>query len=612
MATIRSLIVRVGADLTQFEKGMRNMEKQLKNTGKNLQNIGRNLTMYVTAPILAAGTAMTKMAMDAVESENLFEVSMGGMADSARTWSEELRKQLGLNSFEVRKNVSTFNVMFDSMGISTQGAYEMSKGLTQLAYDMSSFYNLKPEEAFIKLQAGITGETEPLKRLGILVDETTTKTYAYANGIAEQGQELTQQQKLLARYVAIMDQTSKAQGDLARTADSPTNKLRIMTANIQQMAIEIGMKLIPMFEKILEYVQKVVKWFDNLSDAQLDNIIKFAMYAAAAGPVILALGKITSFTAGAIKGVGNLGKALLNLSKIGAGAGAAGIGAAGVGTVAGIAGIVGIGAAVTAGAYALDKWKENQAKQDSIDLVKNSFNPLLGDTTTNPGKPMGGTPGGLEQAARELEKHLGIPSGAAITESAEEASDWLDQLIKEIEEYRKSLEGLGDTGVDAMTDFASSIKGVIDAIRSQTDAFANFTGLFDIFERKYVSGDRLMNRLKAQVKAMGEWQNSLVAIQAKGVSEQFLQTLRMMGPGAVDQVNALAKMSPEQLQQYEGLYNQKNGIAGTQAGWAQQTQTYIENQINLEISGNNISSDSDTDRIANQIIGKLRYAGIRI
>ena len=93
------------------------------------------------------GAACVKVAMDAVESENLFEVSMKGMAEDARKWSEMMRDQLGLNAVEVRKNVGTFNVMFKSMGIAGEGAYGMAKGLTQLSYDMSSFYNLRPDEA---------------------------------------------------------------------------------------------------------------------------------------------------------------------------------------------------------------------------------------------------------------------------------------------------------------------------------------------------------------------------------------------------------------------------------------------------------------------------------
>lgn len=107
--------------------------------------------------------------------------------------------------------------MTKSMGIAGDTAYDLSTSLVLLAQDMASFYNMDTEEAFVKLRAGITGETEPLKALGILVDENTVSQYAYQNGLAETGEELTQQQKVLARYYAILDQTSTAQGDLART-----------------------------------------------------------------------------------------------------------------------------------------------------------------------------------------------------------------------------------------------------------------------------------------------------------------------------------------------------------------------------------------------------------
>jgi hypothetical protein len=567
---------------------MRQMEKQLKNTGKTLQNIGKDMTRYVTAPIVAAGVAMTKMAMDAVESENLFAVSMGNMADSAREWSETLRKELGLNSFEVRKNVSTFNVMFGSMGIGTKGAYEMSKGLTQLAYDMASFYNLKPEEAFIKLQAGITGETEPLKRLGILVDEATTKTYAYKLGIAETGAELTQQQKLLGRYAAIMDQTSKAQGDLARTMDSPTNKLRRMTANIQQLAIEIGMKLIPMFEKLLGYVDKAVTWFGSLSSTQQDNIIKFGLFAAAAGPVVSVLGKMLSLTGGLIKSVGTLGANLTALGKA-----APAMASASTGTMLGVFGAM---AGLTAGAYALDKWRKDQIEQQTKDELAKNFNPLLGDVLLNAPKPS-------IEATRELEKTLGIET--KIVDQTAELQSWIQETIDSVGEF-------GDVGTDALEDFSDSIRSVVDAIRSQTDAWANFSGMFDIFERKYISGDRLMKRMQAQVKAIAQWQDALVTIQGKGVSETFLNALRMQGPGSVDQIMALAKMSPDQLRQYEGMYNQKYGIAGTQAMWANQAQAAENNTINLYVTGNQISNEQDATRVANQIIGQLRLAGYGI
>ena len=84
------------------------------------------------------------------------------MAGEARKWSEETSKALGLNAYNVRKNVSTYNSMLTSMGLTSNESLKMSQGLTQLSYDMASFYNLQPEEAFDKLKAGIAGESEPL------------------------------------------------------------------------------------------------------------------------------------------------------------------------------------------------------------------------------------------------------------------------------------------------------------------------------------------------------------------------------------------------------------------------------------------------------------------
>ena len=135
--------------------------------------------------------------------------------------------------------------MFKSMGLTSDGAANMAKALTSLAYDMASFYNLKPEEAFLKLQSGITGEAEPLKRLGILINEATVKTYALKHGIGEQGKALTELEKVYARYFAILDQTKLAQGDLLRTGDSLTNVFRTIWNLIKQTGTEIGTAFLP-------------------------------------------------------------------------------------------------------------------------------------------------------------------------------------------------------------------------------------------------------------------------------------------------------------------------------------------------------------------------------
>lgn len=276
--------------MTKFQKQAQRLGRDIVRQGRDIQRFGESMTKAITLPVVAVGTAATKMAMDAVESENLFEVSMGKMANSARQWSDQMSKSLGLNAYEVRKNVGTYNAMLTSMGMTEKQALNMSENMTKLAYDMASFYNLKPEEAFDKLRAGISGEAEPLKRLGILVNETTIQQYAWTHGIAKHGQKLTEQQKVLARYGAIMEQTKKAQGDLARTMNSPTNQLRIMKSQLQETAIKFGLVLIPFLQKGLQIIKPWIDRLSNMNDKQRETVVRLLMFAAAAGPVIKILG----------------------------------------------------------------------------------------------------------------------------------------------------------------------------------------------------------------------------------------------------------------------------------------------------------------------------------
>lgn len=249
-----SIIIRAQDNAS---RDLKNLEKNLDHLGRTTSDLGRKMSLasaLITAPLLAAAGGATKLAMDAVESENLFEVSMGQMANSARKWSEDLRGSLGLNAVEVRKNAGTFDVMLKSMGMTEQAAFGMSKGMTQLAYDMASFYNLSNTDAFDKLKSGISGETEPLKALGIVINDTAVKNYALGKGFITQGQELSEAGKVAARYNLILERTSAAQGDLARTADSPANQLRRVQNEFKALATEVGQEFLPVVSESLTWI----------------------------------------------------------------------------------------------------------------------------------------------------------------------------------------------------------------------------------------------------------------------------------------------------------------------------------------------------------------------
>lgn len=365
--------VVVGLNPLQFEREMNKLTRSLKDMAGKLSNLGKTMTMGITAPIVGAGVAAAKLAMDAVESENLFEVSMGGMAKAARAWSEQLREDLGLNAYEVRKQVGTFNVMFDSMGLGEQAAYDMATGLTQLANDMASFYNLDTADAFQKLQAGITGEIEPLKRLGIVINEEAVKNYAYANGIAEMGAKLTDQEKIQARYGLIMEQTAKAQGDLARTIESPTNQLRILGAEVKNMTTDLGMVLLPVIQQhilpalrgLADRIGSLVAWFGNLSPGLQQIILGVLAFAAALGPLLLVVGNVIGAVASITAALPLLGTAMAFMT-----------GPIGVVTAA-------LAALVAGGVLVYKNWDYLKAKAGEVwdgikTVVKNAANGIIG------------------------------------------------------------------------------------------------------------------------------------------------------------------------------------------------------------------------------------------
>ncbi|MBW3635760.1 MAG: hypothetical protein KY445_04740 [Armatimonadetes bacterium] len=218
---------------------LRDQNQALKTRNETMRNIGGAMALGGAGALLLSGRFI-QMGRDAEESENLVKESFGSSLGAIQEWSDGLQKSLGISAIEARKNAGVFNLMFNSMGISADKSLDLSKGLTMLSNDMASFYNLSPDEAFQKLRAGIVGESEPLRALGVIITEETTKQYAYANGIAAAGSELTEQQKVLSRYGQIMAATAKAQGDLERTMDSGANAQRRFETQVKLAETAVG------------------------------------------------------------------------------------------------------------------------------------------------------------------------------------------------------------------------------------------------------------------------------------------------------------------------------------------------------------------------------------
>lgn len=285
--------------ISRMQRELRGVERSVQSLGRKLEGLGRSLTFAVTLPLVAAAGALAKFGIAAVESENLFEKSMGDMASEARAFSEELADSLNLNAFAVRKQIGTFNQMLTSMTGSTEAAFAMSKGLVQLTQDMASFFDLKSEDAFLKLQSAISGEIEPLRRLGIIVSETTVKQTLLNRGLIEQGDKLTEAQKVMGRYLTILEQTANAQGDMADTINDPANALRGLRAQLEQTATELGIVLMPTIQTFIGIgtvmvgkIKDMAEAFKELSPETQKIAISMAGLAVVIGPAAFFAGKL--------------------------------------------------------------------------------------------------------------------------------------------------------------------------------------------------------------------------------------------------------------------------------------------------------------------------------
>lgn len=210
------------------------------------------------------------------EDLNLFTVALGQYAAEAQNYAEKVSDVMGIDPAQWLRNQGVFNTLLTGFGDTADRAQLMSQNLTQLGYDISSFFNISIEDAMQKLQSGISGELEPLRRLGYDLSQARLEQTALNLGIKESVANMTQAEKAELRYYAIMTQVTTAQGDMARTLEAPANQLRILQAQLTQAARAIGNIFIPALNAILPYAIAVVQVIREIANA-LANLAGFKL-----------------------------------------------------------------------------------------------------------------------------------------------------------------------------------------------------------------------------------------------------------------------------------------------------------------------------------------------
>jgi len=292
------------AQIDKTQKNFTSMSEKLDVAGEKMKTVGTKMTKYMTLPILAGAGLSIKAFSDLEETINKVEVSFGSSSDSVKKWSETSIKKMGLAQQSALDAAALFGDMGTGMGQNQEQAAKMSMGLTQLGADMASFKNVSIERAQTALAGIYTGETEALKSLGVVMTETNLQEFAASKGITQKIRDMTQAEKVQLRYNFVMEKTANAQGDFARTSDSLANKTRTAKEKTKELSAQLGGKLAPIFNKILEVGTKILDWFGKLSKSQQKWIVYIGIALAVLGPLVSVIGTLATVMGAVLSPVG--------------------------------------------------------------------------------------------------------------------------------------------------------------------------------------------------------------------------------------------------------------------------------------------------------------------
>lgn len=299
------------AKIQRLLKGNTNLAQSNNVLGKSYVNLAAKISLaYIATQRIARVIAgWISKSNQYIESMNLVSVSLGEYADEAQKYAEKVGDAVGIDPSEWLKNQGVFNTLIEGFGVSGDRAAYMSQQLTQLGYDITSFYgeamDMSLEEAMQKLQSGIAGELEPLRRLGYDLSVARLQQEAYTLGIEKSVNAMTQAEKAELRYYAIMTQITDAHGDMARTIQSPANQLRILRMQVEQCARAFGNIFLPILQVILPPLIAVAKVVRLIAE----------MFARIFGIEITDFGGISESVGGAAGGASDLEDNLGNAAK---------------------------------------------------------------------------------------------------------------------------------------------------------------------------------------------------------------------------------------------------------------------------------------------------------
>ena len=300
---------------SKFKDAINQLNKSTQTSQSTLGKWLKRISQLTVAIMIIR--KMTRAVIDGIQASisytenlNLFTVALGENATRASAFVNQMGDSFHLDTAELTRTLGLFYQITTALGVVSDKSYTISTNLTKMAYDLASFYNITVDEAVIKLQAGLVGETEPLRRIGIIITENNLAETARNLGIKKSIRNMTEQEKIQLRYTTALLQTKNAQGDMARTMMQPQNMLRIFKEQLQILARNIGNSFIPMLQRLMPHIIAVTSALAKLAE-------QFAISIGYTSPEVLSIssgtGDIVSDAEDTEKSTSNIAS---NLAKI--------------------------------------------------------------------------------------------------------------------------------------------------------------------------------------------------------------------------------------------------------------------------------------------------------
>lgn len=313
-------IITTESKLKNFETQLRKvgnvklkvLSQQLKSIGDKMTAVGKKMTTAVTAPIVAGYTLASNYASDYEENLNKLDVAFGKNSESVKEWANSARSAYGLSKVQATASASAFGALGKGIGLSESKAAEMSMTLAGLSADLGSYFNVGVDESSKALEGIFTGESEALKRFGVVMTDTNLKQFAADQNLV--WNEMTQGEKTMLRYQYVLEKTKDAQGDFSRTSDGTANSTKIFQASLQDLGTTIGTVLLPIITPIIQKVTEWINKFNELSPATQKIITIVGLVVAVLGPVLVVVGTLISAIGSIIGLIGVAGPVIAGLA----------------------------------------------------------------------------------------------------------------------------------------------------------------------------------------------------------------------------------------------------------------------------------------------------------